>query len=75
MIFGLESKHALPENWTPLEAVAIVKCLDQDGEVALDLAATAGVTSWESLGMLVAASAATLEDLLKAFRPDEEEGD
>jgi hypothetical protein len=75
MIFGLEPRHPLPENWTPLEAVAVVKCLDGDGNLALDVVSTTGVTGWEALGMLTAAAATETDDLREAFRPDDEEDD
>jgi hypothetical protein len=71
VIFGLEVDPPLPDRWTPLEAVAVVKCLDEDGEMALQVTATPALTRWESLGMLNAAVATQLEDLNRSFIPDE----
>lgn len=51
-IFGLEPVDGLPEGWTPLEAIVAVKCLDEEGEVAIHTTATAALNSWEALGML-----------------------
>lgn len=56
MIFGLATDKQLPDQWTPLEALALVKCLDENGVVQLYLATTGGLTTWEALGMLTAAA-------------------
>ena len=73
MIFGLEPREPLPEGWTPLEAVAAVKCLDERGDVGLVLAATEGLSGWESVGMLVGALDAARSDLAESFVLTEEE--
>lgn len=52
MIFGLAS-DAMPEGWVPLEAVCVVKCLDEDGETALLVRTTEGLRVWDATGMLV----------------------
>lgn len=78
MIFGLEPCAALPDDWTPLEAVAIIKCLDEDGDVALHVTSTAGLNGWERLGMLTAAVDVSRAYLADRFEPDqqtEEDGD
>lgn len=51
-IFGLAPYNALPEGWTPLEAVVAVKCLDHVGEVQMFHTATEALNSWEALGMV-----------------------
>jgi hypothetical protein len=71
MIFGLEPEHPLPDNWTPIEAIAVIKCLDENGELALDVISTGGVTIWEALGMLNAAAVLQKVHLRSAFAPDE----
>lgn len=48
----LEVVKDLPEGWTPLEMVAVVKCLDEDGDLALAWRSTNGITPWEAVGML-----------------------
>lgn len=77
MIFGLETNRQLPANWTPIEAVAVVKCLDEDGDVSLYLASTKSLSAWEEIGMLTAALDTTRTDLRQGFEPDgnEEEDD
>lgn len=54
-MFGLDSE-ALPDGWTPLEAVAVVKCLDSNGVTGLALRTTEGLALWEAVGMLIAAA-------------------
>lgn len=76
-IAGLEVLD-LPAGWTPLEASAVVKCLDEDGNVALFLRATETLSSWESLGMLSAARRATEDEVAAMFEaeyPDDQDGD
>lgn len=36
----------------PLEAVAVFKCLDSDGEPALVVRHSDGVAAWDAIGML-----------------------
>jgi hypothetical protein len=50
-VFGLDTYAELPEGWTPLEAVVVVKCLDEGGEVKMFHTATESINSWEALGM------------------------
>lgn len=78
MIFGLEPVKSLPPNYTPLEAVAIVKCLDEDGDLALSIRTTGGLTIWELVGMLTAAADTArrdCEELFEVDEPDEEAPD
>ncbi len=70
-IYGMRAKP-LVEGHTPLEAVAIVKTLDEEGDVSLSLKSTGGINTWEALGMTVAASATFIADLLEAWREDED---
>lgn len=42
-----------PEGWTPLEAVAVIKALDEEGKVRLFSRSTASLNGWESLGMML----------------------
>ncbi len=73
MIFGVETKQPLPDGWTPLEAVAVIKCLDEDGDPTLYLAATEALSSWESLGMLTAARDAQAGDVQARFIEEDDE--
>lgn len=69
-IFGLEPTSPWPEGWTPLEGVAVVKALDKAGQVGLVLATTAGLSEWESVGMLRAATNTHEDDLRTSFLDD-----
>lgn len=42
----------LPDEWAPLEAVVVVKALDEVGAVRIFSRATASLNPWECLGML-----------------------
>lgn len=42
-----------PEGYTFLEAVASVKVLDPEGDVALITCSTMGLSAWEAIGMCV----------------------
>lgn len=42
----------LPDGFTPVEAVTVVKALDRDGEVCLWTGKTAGLAIWDAYGML-----------------------
>lgn len=41
----------IPEGWTPLDVVCVIKCLDADGHTVLAVRRSSGITSWEGLGM------------------------
>ena len=74
-IFGLEV-DALPEQWTPLEATVVCKCLDEHGEVALIVRSTPSLSEWESLGMLTAVKDTTSARMTASFvEEDEDESD
>lgn len=45
----------MPEGWTVLEVVAVVKALDQDGDVGYVVRASESLGSVEASGMLRAA--------------------
>jgi hypothetical protein len=52
MIFGLQTSDSLPEQWTPLEAVAVLKCLDEEGRVTYCVRSTETLTDMECYAML-----------------------
>lgn len=66
---GLDLADQLPDDWTPLEAVVIVKALDADGDVAMFHTATPALNSYEALGML-RWTTLTLERALTGDEPD-----
>lgn len=73
MIFGLEPSSSLPENWTPLDAVAVVKCLDEDGNLAFVIRSTETLSDWECFGLLELAAKGQARDILKNLSDDGEE--
>jgi len=50
-VYGMEV-GPLPANATPLEAVAVVKVLEADGEISLAVRVTTALTPWEVAGLL-----------------------
>lgn len=72
-VYGLEAPP-LPDGWTPLEAVTVVKCLDADGSAALVSKVTDGLSMWECVGMLSAVLDSQRADIQRCFiDPDDEE--
>ena len=70
LVLGLEVE-SLPENWTPLEAVAVVKALDADGVLRLLVRPTRGVTAWEAVGMLTVAVDGQRADIIESLEDGE----
>lgn len=70
MIFGLEPSSELPENWTPLDAVAVVKCLDEDGDLAFVIRSTETLSNWECFGLLEMAAKCQANDILNDIQDD-----
>ena len=74
MIYGLEpSNPDLPKNWTPLEAVAVVKCLDEDGHLAFVIRSTPTLSTWECYGLLDIAARSQANDILQNIENDDGE--
>lgn len=62
--------HPLPDNWTPIEAFALIKVLDEDGDSTWCYRTTAVPNRHELLGALM-----VHVDLLKQELVDEWEKD
>lgn len=73
MIFDLETSKPLPKGWTPLEATAVIKCLDEYGMVSLYLANTKNISTWESVGMMTGALDTLRRELQEGFVEDEDD--
>lgn len=73
MIFGLESSTSLPDNWTPLDAVAVVKCLDEDGNLSYVIRSTETLSDWECFGLLEIAAKSQARSILNDIEDDEDE--
>jgi hypothetical protein len=76
MIFGLKtSTENLPDGWTPLEAVAVVKCLDENGMPAFCIRMTETLLTWESFGLLQLAADVQERDCLANFEDEEDDAE
>lgn len=69
----------LPEGYVPVEAVAVIKCLDDQGNLTIAVRTSSGVMAWEAVGMLISASdmarADLQTDLILGEERDEGDGD
>jgi hypothetical protein len=74
IVHGL-TVRPLPENYTPLEAVVVLKCIDPDGDTCYITRYTPDVHSIEILGMLHAAIQLLNRDVVAQYIPDEGEDD
>jgi hypothetical protein len=74
LIFGMLTEP-IPERWTPFEAIAVLKCLDEDGEVALCLRSTESLRSWDSVGMLTVALDTSRARAAAGFVGDDDDDD
>lgn len=70
-VFGLTTYRELPEDWTPLEAIVVVKCLDKGGDVRMFHTATEALNRWEAYGMVRDTQLQLEEGMKKSDDPDE----
>ena len=61
---------ALPEGWTPIDVVCVVKCLDPDGQPGWAIRQTESVNDHELLGTLVLEIETLKRDLLDEWEDD-----
>jgi hypothetical protein len=67
VIFGLEPSEPLPAGWTPLDAVAVVKALDEDGELAFAVRSTVTLSDWECFALLRLAASVQEREIMEGF--------
>lgn len=67
MIFGLVTSSDLPERWTPLDGIAIIKCLDEEGNLTFCIRSTETLTDMEAYGMLAIAAQTQAESIIDGF--------
>jgi hypothetical protein len=60
----------VPESWTPLDAVCMVKCLNEDGRPMWAYRATGGINDEELLGALVMAIELLKSDMLSTWEDE-----
>jgi hypothetical protein len=65
------SVDALPESWTPLEAICMVKCLGEEGSPKWALRMTSGVNEEELLGALVIHVELLKRDMLDDWKDED----
>jgi hypothetical protein len=63
--------HPLPEGWTPLEGIVLVKCLGEQGHPLWAFRTTGGINEEELLGALTVRTDLLRQELLEAFSDDE----
>jgi len=68
----MDTNVALPEDWMPVDGVAILKCLDAQGDPRLLLVATNTLSQWEAVGMLTAALDEVRDNMSKTFVPPDQ---
>lgn len=70
MIFGLKTSEPFPEGWTPIEAVAVLKCLDDEGQLAFVLRSTQTLTDWECFALLQLAAESQKREIVEGFESE-----
>ena len=63
--------YPLPEGWTPLEGIVLVKCLDEHGHPLWAFRTTGGINDEELLGALTVRTDLLRRDLLDAFSDED----
>jgi len=66
------TRHPLPESWTPVEALVLIKCLDEEGEATWCYRTTARPNREELLGALVVHTDLLRKELLEEWSADAE---
>ena len=64
--------HALPDDWTPIEALVVMKCLDEKGHSSWVYRTTAVPNREELLGALVVHVSLLRRELVSEWEGDEE---
>lgn len=71
-VFGLEVED-MPANWSPLESVTVLACLDDDGQPALLIRRTESLKPWDCVGMLTVALDMEREAVQELFEPEDDD--
>ena len=74
LIYGLHAPP-IPDDVVPIEAFAIVKCLDEEGRVTLFSRRTDGLMIWDAVGMLTVVLDTERSEAKEGFQPDDEDLD
>ncbi len=65
--------HPIPDNWTPLAAIVLVKALDEDGASSWCFRTTSGLNDEELLGAITVRRDLLRAELLELYRDGEED--
>lgn len=68
--FNLPLQSEMPENWTPLEAIVVLECLDEEGKRRIYHCTTETLTLWTMVGALTGVLDAARQDLKNEFIPE-----
>ena len=74
MIYGLHA-DPMPAGYVPLEAITVLKCLDDEGDVVIVSRATSGLKVWDHVGLLTVALDAFRQDARAMWRADDSTDD
>lgn len=69
-VYGLDVQE-IPDGATPIEALVVLKALDENGHVCLYRRATDGLVPWETVGILQVLLDAAREDAQLGYDWDE----
>jgi hypothetical protein len=69
-VLGGLTIHPLPDRWSPLEGIVLVKCLDEEGVPTWAFRTTSGINDEELLGVLTVRIELLKSELLEGY--DEE---
>ncbi|MCA1822712.1 MAG: hypothetical protein ABR520_10750 [Mycobacteriales bacterium] len=63
--------HPLPDGWSPVSAIALIRCVDQDGDAVWAFRTTPGLDEEELLGALTVRTDLLRKELLEAYSGDD----
>ena len=63
--------HPLGEGWTPLQAFVLVKCLDEEGDIAWSFRTSEQMNLEELLGALMVQTETLKRKLVRAWEDDD----
>lgn len=66
--FGSQIRD-LPKGWTPLGVAVVVKCLDENGNVAFSTRISDDVNKLEEHAMFAFGAEQAMDDMRRVFRP------
>jgi hypothetical protein len=69
-LYGL-SVHPVPEGWTPVAGIILVKCIDEDGDPTWAFRTTDGLNDEELLGALTVRTDLLRHELTRSYEDDE----